>query len=1002
MVEDEDDLAGLVHVEYPVDWNAVFPELISDDGTAPFSDPHTAIKILAGWYEGKWLHIPRVLDEKKVQSISDKLKEIWSKWDHKRYPPQQGPWVPYHSIPIGHWDLLGPAYAPYPMSQSPVPPFEGPHTALFNAGSYFNGWYMHVPRYITHDEIFAAERNLSLACQKPWDWGDRHGSNPFTSLRANYESRMDVYVAQKHMIRLLQQEARIDFSKQEDPYGIWNIDPPLWVDWHTLPAKENPKPAPKEPVAQPKTYPYYDLRPEAGTPSDQSDDEDHPSSSKPKERQGWYREGQDPRPMSPHEHGIWVRASARLKEIEEARKLEEEHGFRENHRGRNPSTDSGSTVSGSLGHWGDSDEYEACDYPPSRTPPPGYIGSDLKFPPSPLGPPSPGGYMGQLDGAYDEIQGEDDLAQVDEPGTAGSGIHFIFPDPLAEANLEPAIPASVPIGVAEDSRLNQAESDGHEEVPSPGTPALAASEYGEKSLGEQDAPSEVQGIPSGVQDVPSDVQVVFADVQGAYRHTPEHDQVNGVKATSLENSTGAPHTEESEPSENPASDTASFTIDNSRFPVRMPRQLPLAGNPSFGSPRMTSREGPATPGNMDAPDANTHRDPPLLNQSPITAIDRLAKAFEDGAILDERPPAAHSLASTFSDQLTEDFDDSDIADLAWTIDWHEDDAALPEVVTNGPRDVYRPLSPYGSPAASETPLDGPLVLEVNIPSPTLSIPELELDGETIRRAQTPVHNGTPTEQSAKVDGHNSDEIKATGEKPVSTDPAETPSKPRFFVDKRGRVHKTLSKPRFYVGNGGHVYNTLSPRVLYKEPAKGTTEKPMLPDPQDEFIQPKVVDDTPPVPETRPTSMRRRLAEDAGLLLFTFASALLHGRIWLAFEADDVNAMTIQTVSVCRQDREDVWDRLYLAVFQPVGLCLLAYFGAHLLTRVRGRSGRVWLKIVEWVILLVLGVYCYSLAVRVGLERHCEQYMDRDERASLLEFRKVTWEVYERASRGRAT
>jgi hypothetical protein len=94
--------------------------------------------------------------------------------------------------------------------------------------------------------------------------------------------------------------------------------------------------------------------------------------------------------------------------------------------------------------------------------------------------------------------------------------------------------------------------------------------------------------------------------------------------------------------------------------------------------------------------------------------------------------------------------------------------------------------------------------------------------------------------------------------------------------------------------------------------------------------------------------------------------------------------------------------LYLAVFQPVGLCLLAYFGAHLLTRVRGRSGRVWLKIVEWVILLVLGVYCYSLAVRVGLERHCEQYMDRDERASLLEFRKVTWEVYERASRGRAT
>jgi hypothetical protein len=340
----------------PSGWASIIDELIGEESN-PFYDnsiPHTSIKLQCGPYEGKWIHIPGELSQENIETIRKTLNKIWSFWDHERHQPWHGLDVPYHTISPGHWRLMGPPCAPFPMTPSPAPPFSGPHTAVYNAGGHFNGWYLHVPRYLATDEMYRTERVLSEACQKPWDWGNRHGSKPFAALTANSASRLDVYSAQKEFAQLLE-EVGVDLKAQKDIYGTWG-DNPIWVDPKApVPPAPSCRPeAPATPIAateapsastgsvghqSPADSAKAQAEPNRPVPAllaaskptvaGQSSRSSSPSDQSRSDWSGvWIERPNDPfdtkeeyvRPVSKDEQEVWQGASERLKVLEETRK----------------------------------------------------------------------------------------------------------------------------------------------------------------------------------------------------------------------------------------------------------------------------------------------------------------------------------------------------------------------------------------------------------------------------------------------------------------------------------------------------------------------------------------------------------------------------------------------------------------------------------------------------------------------------------------------------------
>ncbi|KAF2275256.1 uncharacterized protein EI97DRAFT_459553 [Westerdykella ornata] len=253
----------------PPSWLDIFDDLINNDAKAPstFRTGHTAIRLPDHAHYGNWLHISRVLSDSRKTEIETDMRAMWWQWESSVYPPYNGPGVPYRMLPKSFWKLIGPEWAPYPMTKSPVAPFQGPHTALFNDGRHFRGWFMHVPRYLKADEMAIAEENLKTACDQPWDWGRAHGANPVMPLSENDAHRRGVYSGQKDMVTFLKHELHISFKRQEDEYGTWKMDPPLWSKWTEPPPTWYPNPfrpllavfAPKRPQGMEYSRPPPEL-----------------------------------------------------------------------------------------------------------------------------------------------------------------------------------------------------------------------------------------------------------------------------------------------------------------------------------------------------------------------------------------------------------------------------------------------------------------------------------------------------------------------------------------------------------------------------------------------------------------------------------------------------------------------------------------------------------------------------------------------------------------------
>jgi hypothetical protein len=147
------------------------PHIITPSDAAPFSGPYTAIKIPLGIDVGMYLHIPKKLRAAEISMA--KLAMYWL-WTGLRYhggrnveaqatsvamaPPSP------HQI-LGH-KMMGPPAAPFSMTTTANPPFVGPRTWIRNLGKRLHGWILHIPRFLTKEQIAIASQNLRRTCSR--------------------------------------------------------------------------------------------------------------------------------------------------------------------------------------------------------------------------------------------------------------------------------------------------------------------------------------------------------------------------------------------------------------------------------------------------------------------------------------------------------------------------------------------------------------------------------------------------------------------------------------------------------------------------------------------------------------------------------------------------------------------------------------------------------------------------------------------------------------------
>lgn len=79
--------------------------------------------------------------------------------------------------------MIGPSPAPYLMTVSTYPPFLGPRTYIRNSGHHLRGWLLHVPRFLTKEEIMIATTNLRHMADGSDNWGHRH--DPYFKLETS-------------------------------------------------------------------------------------------------------------------------------------------------------------------------------------------------------------------------------------------------------------------------------------------------------------------------------------------------------------------------------------------------------------------------------------------------------------------------------------------------------------------------------------------------------------------------------------------------------------------------------------------------------------------------------------------------------------------------------------------------------------------------------------------------------------------------------------------------
>ncbi|KAF2002584.1 hypothetical protein P154DRAFT_573787 [Amniculicola lignicola CBS 123094] len=243
--------------------------MISEFKSAPdgYGGPHTAISITHGPDRGKFLHIGRELSDDQWIWTTDALSYIWDPslmgtaskigMGSSASGSSEGgiSKLAFGFIAKEHWSLLGPPQVPYPITTRVKAPFAGPHTAIAIGGAFFRGWYIHVPRYLTRDEITIAEENVKDACNVAWEWGAQNDTAATTPLKMSdiiLTKNKELYEEQNTTADLLEHDVGLDFAAQ-DPVQLFEAGfKPVWVDRNLELSYQLPKLPSARPVVSTK------------------------------------------------------------------------------------------------------------------------------------------------------------------------------------------------------------------------------------------------------------------------------------------------------------------------------------------------------------------------------------------------------------------------------------------------------------------------------------------------------------------------------------------------------------------------------------------------------------------------------------------------------------------------------------------------------------------------------------------------------------------------------
>ena len=369
------------------DWATIFLHLISPFQDPPFPGPHTAIQFPHSPWEGSWLHIPRDIDDQHRAEIEDGIAEIWRGWNASELA---APEEEEEEGEGGNVELVGPPPTSYPMSSRPYPsPFDRPHTPIVITGSFFRGWFIHIPRYLSSSEIENAKLNIGRLTQYPWNYGDAFERAGMLSgdLR---EWHWGLLKMQKAMAEFLKRRVGVRFSAQDSEvegeggtetppiWTKWPLETPGWKGWDDAFRRMGWIPSPPNPVIDAAAramsenvaaWPREAEGSEAGTPPESEEDE------------GVVGEKKDSKYMNDDESSFWKYHSEALRAEQDAEAdLPDKRGHWNPGSGRR--RDSGSTLY-SLTDTGETvtlgTEREGVGFPAVKAPPSGYVGHEIEI-----------------------------------------------------------------------------------------------------------------------------------------------------------------------------------------------------------------------------------------------------------------------------------------------------------------------------------------------------------------------------------------------------------------------------------------------------------------------------------------------------------------------------------------------------------------------------------------------------------------------------------------------
>jgi hypothetical protein len=214
------------------------PHIITETCEAPFTGPHTAIEITIGPDRNSWIHIPQKLTAAETRVAMTAIFDLWLGLHHYQvsHTSEDGA----HEVPQSMSYHIGPSDAPYPMTEHvELAPFKGPHTYIRNTGCRLAGWILHVPRFLTKEQIQIATTNLRHAANDPDGWGCRHDPCAKLAVTRSVEEDAeltDLLNQQDRTMTFLMDVIGLDFAVQDDK----NTDlVPLWTEHavvHQVPA----------------------------------------------------------------------------------------------------------------------------------------------------------------------------------------------------------------------------------------------------------------------------------------------------------------------------------------------------------------------------------------------------------------------------------------------------------------------------------------------------------------------------------------------------------------------------------------------------------------------------------------------------------------------------------------------------------------------------------------------------------------------------------------------